>query len=66
MSTQVQLKNLEAATIPLTGRHLSEASAGTGKTYNITRIYTRARANSRRNFIDDFYQRCHTRASWQN
>jgi exodeoxyribonuclease V beta subunit len=41
MSTQVQLKNLEAATIPLTGRHLIEASAGTGKTYNITRIYLR-------------------------
>ena len=35
------LKNLEAATIPLTGRHLIEASAGTGKTFNITRIYLR-------------------------
>ncbi|MDX2370258.1 MAG: UvrD-helicase domain-containing protein, partial [Colwellia sp.] len=41
MSTKVNLKNLEAATIPLTGRHLIEASAGTGKTYNITRIYLR-------------------------
>ena len=41
MSTEVNLKNLEAATIPLTGRHLIEASAGTGKTYNITRIYLR-------------------------
>ena len=41
MSEQVQLKNLNAATIPLTGRHLIEASAGTGKTYNITRIYLR-------------------------
>jgi len=37
----MHLKNLEAATIPLTGRHLIEASAGTGKTYNITRIYLR-------------------------
>ena len=37
----MNLKNLEAATIPLTGRHLIEASAGTGKTYNITRIYLR-------------------------
>ena len=37
----MKLKNLEAATIPLTGRHLIEASAGTGKTYNITRIYLR-------------------------
>jgi len=27
--------------LPLTGRHLIEASAGTGKTYNITRIYLR-------------------------
>lgn len=27
--------------IPLTGRHLIEASAGTGKTYNITRLYAR-------------------------
>ncbi|MBL4940282.1 MAG: exodeoxyribonuclease V subunit beta [Colwellia sp.] len=35
------LTNLDAATIPLTGRHLIEASAGTGKTYNITRIYLR-------------------------
>ncbi len=35
------LKKLDAATIPLTGRHLIEASAGTGKTYNITRIYLR-------------------------
>lgn len=41
MSTDVNLKNLEAATIPLTGRHLIEASAGTGKTHNITRIYLR-------------------------
>jgi len=41
MSTEMYLKNLEAATIPLTGRHLIEASAGTGKTYNITRIYLR-------------------------
>lgn len=35
------LTNLNSATIPLTGRHLIEASAGTGKTYNITRIYLR-------------------------
>lgn len=41
MSTQIQLENLDAATIPLSGRHLIEASAGTGKTYNITRIYLR-------------------------
>jgi len=41
MSTELNLKNLEAATIPLKGRHLIEASAGTGKTYNITRIYLR-------------------------
>ena len=37
----IALINLNAATIPLTGRHLIEASAGTGKTYNITRIYLR-------------------------
>ena len=41
MSTQIPLKNLEATNIPLIGRHLIEASAGTGKTYNITRIYLR-------------------------
>jgi len=35
------LRNLDSATIELTGRHLIEASAGTGKTYNITRIYLR-------------------------
>lgn len=37
----MKLENLSAATTPLTGRHLIEASAGTGKTYNITRIYLR-------------------------
>lgn len=40
-SPDLSLLNLDAATIPLTGRHLIEASAGTGKTYNITRIYLR-------------------------
>ena len=34
-------QNLCAHTIPLYGIHLIEASAGTGKTYNITRIYLR-------------------------
>ena len=32
---------LIAHQLPLTGKHLIEASAGTGKTYNITRIYLR-------------------------
>ncbi|NQY62665.1 MAG: exodeoxyribonuclease V subunit beta [Alteromonadaceae bacterium] len=36
-----QPKNLVAHEIELTGKHLIEASAGTGKTYNITRIYLR-------------------------
>ncbi|TCI02017.1 exodeoxyribonuclease V subunit beta [Corallincola luteus] len=35
------MKMLNAATLPLQGRHLIEASAGTGKTYNITRLYLR-------------------------
>ena len=39
--SSLTLTNLDSATIPLTGRHLIEASAGTGKTYNITRIYLR-------------------------
>ena len=34
-----QLLNVPA--MPLNGRHLIEASAGTGKTYNITRLYLR-------------------------
>jgi len=38
---ELTLTNLDSATIPLMGRHLIEASAGTGKTYNITRIYLR-------------------------
>ncbi|MBU2870512.1 exodeoxyribonuclease V subunit beta [Colwellia sp. E2M01] len=38
---EITLKNLDATTIPLQGKHLIEASAGTGKTYNITRIYLR-------------------------
>lgn len=36
-----QFKNLDASTISLQGKHLIEASAGTGKTHNITRIYLR-------------------------
>lgn len=35
------MPTLDAATLPLTGRQLIEASAGTGKTYNITRLYLR-------------------------
>lgn len=35
------MNNLQAHTLPLFGKHLIEASAGTGKTYNITRIYLR-------------------------
>ena len=37
----INLQKLNPATIPLSGRHLIEASAGTGKTYNITRLYLR-------------------------
>ena len=32
---------LDVVTLPLQGRHLIEASAGTGKTFNITRLYLR-------------------------
>ncbi len=39
--TNVIPKKLNPAVIPLSGRHLIEASAGTGKTYNITRLYLR-------------------------
>lgn len=35
------IRNLVAQEMPLEGIHLIEASAGTGKTYNITRIYLR-------------------------
>ena len=35
------MKNLNASTIALQGKHLIEASAGTGKTHNITRIFLR-------------------------
>lgn len=35
------MENLQAHMLPLFGKHLIEASAGTGKTYNITRIYLR-------------------------
>ncbi len=37
----MKLEHLQAHHIPLSGKHLIEASAGTGKTYNITRIYLR-------------------------
>ncbi|MCB1694529.1 MAG: UvrD-helicase domain-containing protein, partial [Pseudomonadales bacterium] len=32
---------LQPATVPLLGRHLVEASAGTGKTYTITTLFVR-------------------------
>jgi len=35
------INNLIAHQIPLQGKHLIEASAGTGKTFNITRLYLR-------------------------
>jgi len=35
------MSELNPLTLPLTGRQLIEASAGTGKTYNITKIYVR-------------------------
>lgn len=35
------MKRLDVDTFPLTGRHLIEASAGTGKTYTITNLYLR-------------------------
>lgn len=35
------MKNLDASQIELSGKHLIEASAGTGKTHNITRIFLR-------------------------
>lgn len=37
----VEFKPLHVTKLPLYGTHLIEASAGTGKTYNITRIYLR-------------------------
>lgn len=37
----VEFKSLQVTELPLFGTHLIEASAGTGKTYNITRIYLR-------------------------
>jgi len=37
----MQLKPLNASSIELNGKHLIEASAGTGKTFNITRLYLR-------------------------
>ncbi|WP_426370241.1 UvrD-helicase domain-containing protein [Pseudocolwellia sp. HL-MZ7] len=40
-TSTVTANNLVAHTIPLQGKHLIEASAGTGKTFNITRIYLR-------------------------
>ena len=41
MNKGINKASLEPQTIPLLGRHLIEASAGTGKTYNITRLYIR-------------------------
>lgn len=40
-ATTNEIRTLEAHILPLKGVHLIEASAGTGKTFNITRIYLR-------------------------
>ena len=40
-SSTVASRLLDVPSMPLHGRHLIEASAGTGKTYNITRLYLR-------------------------
>ncbi len=37
----MEARLLDAKSVPLHGLHLIEASAGTGKTYNITRLYLR-------------------------
>lgn len=39
--SDIKFLPLAVASMPLKGRHLIEASAGTGKTFNITRIYLR-------------------------
>jgi exodeoxyribonuclease V beta subunit len=41
MADSLTMQKLNPASIPLSGRHLIEASAGTGKTYNITHLYLR-------------------------
>ena len=41
VSSTVVSRLLDVPSMPLNGRHLIEASAGTGKTYNITRLYLR-------------------------
>ncbi|MBC3766173.1 exodeoxyribonuclease V subunit beta [Neptunicella marina] len=41
MSHQELLKPLDVQGLPLQGRHIIEASAGTGKTFNITKLYLR-------------------------
>ena len=41
MSATTNISKLEAQNLPLSGIHLIEASAGTGKTFNITRIVLR-------------------------
>nr|WP_168710921.1 exodeoxyribonuclease V subunit beta [Ningiella ruwaisensis] len=41
MRNDKAVKALNPTTLPLEGKHLIEASAGTGKTFNITRLYVR-------------------------
>ena len=40
-SESIKMKNLDPLTLALSGRHIIEASAGTGKTYNIAELYIR-------------------------
>ncbi len=40
-NNKIHIQKLAPESLPLSGCHLIEASAGTGKTYNITRIYLR-------------------------
>ncbi|WP_438862793.1 exodeoxyribonuclease V subunit beta [Neptunicella sp.] len=39
--TPINMRPLQVDQLPLHGRHIIEASAGTGKTYNITKLYLR-------------------------
>ncbi|WP_048695797.1 exodeoxyribonuclease V subunit beta [Catenovulum maritimum] len=41
ISETIEAQKLDPANLALSGRHLIEASAGTGKTFNITRLYLR-------------------------
>ena len=55
--------SLNLLTLPLSGRQVIEASAGTGKTFTLAALYVQIRWQNRHSSIGDQIHRVHTTAA---